>query len=65
MPIKVDILPDGEFEIEWDGDDPTESQLNDWSEQDFVDAISEACRCIMSGVTSTDQDYDDTNQSNC
>lgn len=47
MVIKVELLGDGDFEIEWDENDPVESQMNDWSEQDFIDAISEGCEQIF------------------
>ena len=30
---------DGTFTITWDQDDPVESQLNDWTEEDFVEVL--------------------------
>ena len=47
MVIKVELLGDGDFEIEWDENDPVEAQMNDWSEQDFLNAISEGCEQIF------------------
>ena len=29
--------------IEWDENDPVESQLNDWTAEDFLTAIKNAC----------------------
>ncbi len=39
MTIEVKELEDHSFEISWNENDPLESQLNDWTEQDFIDAI--------------------------
>lgn len=33
---------DGSLTITWDKNDPVESQLNTWTEQDFIDAIMES-----------------------
>lgn len=41
--IKVEDKGDGSFDISWDENDPIESKLNTWSEQDFVDAIMSVC----------------------
>jgi len=30
---------DGSFKITWDPDDPVESQLNDWTEEDFIEVL--------------------------
>jgi hypothetical protein len=34
---------DGSLTITWDQNDPVESILNTWTEQDFIDAIMERC----------------------
>lgn len=34
---------DGSLTITWDQNDPLESVLNDWTEQDFIDVIMEEC----------------------
>jgi hypothetical protein len=33
---------DGSFTLEWDENDPVESMMNDWTEEDFVRVITEA-----------------------
>jgi hypothetical protein len=42
--INVIEETDGSLTITWDENDPIESQLNTWTEQDFVDAIMEKCK---------------------
>mgnify|MGYP006935503526 CR=1 FL=1 len=39
MTIEVKVLEDNQLEISWDENEPLESQLNYWTEQDFIDAI--------------------------
>lgn len=39
--IDVKHIKDNEYLIEWDVNDPIESQLNLWSESDFIDAIKQ------------------------
>lgn len=39
--ITVKEENDGSFTIGWDPNDPKESMLNSWSEEDFLDAIRE------------------------
>jgi hypothetical protein len=39
--IKVKELEDHSFEISWDENDPVESMMNTWTEEDFVRAIQE------------------------
>lgn len=39
--IEVKELEDGSLYISWDENDPLESQLNHWTEQDFINAIME------------------------
>jgi hypothetical protein len=37
--IEVKQLEDNTFEISWDENDPQESMFNNYTEQDFLDAI--------------------------
>lgn len=39
--IEVKEIAENEFEISWDDNDPMESMLNDWTEQDFINLIRE------------------------
>jgi hypothetical protein len=39
--IKVKELEDHSFEISWDENDPVESMMNHWEEEDFIRAIRE------------------------
>jgi hypothetical protein len=39
--IKVKELEDHSFEISWDENDPVESMMNTWTEEDFIRAIRE------------------------
>ena len=39
--IEVKEETDGSFTIYWDENDPQESMLNTWTEQDFIDAITQ------------------------
>ncbi len=39
MTIKVEEREDGSFDISWDENDPQESILNNFTEQDFVNVI--------------------------
>jgi hypothetical protein len=38
--VKEEI--DGSFTISWDDNDPQESIMNTWTEQDFIDVIKES-----------------------
>lgn len=38
--IEVKELGDNSFEISWDENDPKESILNNFTEQDFIDVIT-------------------------
>jgi hypothetical protein len=40
MTISVTENTDGTFTIDWDENDPKESLFNDWTEEDFANAIS-------------------------
>lgn len=37
--IKVTQKNDNSFDIEWDENDPVESRLNTWTEEDFIECI--------------------------
>lgn len=39
MSIEVTQLEDGSFDISWDENDPAESVLNTWTQEDFIKAI--------------------------
>lgn len=39
--IEVKYIKDSEYEITWDENDPIESQLNTWTEEDFLNCIKE------------------------
>jgi hypothetical protein len=39
--IEVKEEIDGSFTIYWDENDPQESILNTWTEQDFIDVITQ------------------------
>lgn len=41
--INCVLEDDGTLTISWDENDPVESQLNDWTEQDFIDCIMSKC----------------------
>lgn len=45
--IEVKEETDGTFTISWDENDPLESQLNIWTEQDFIDAILKKCNDVL------------------
>lgn len=46
--MKVIENKDGTFTIEWDEKDPIESVFNDWTEEDFIQVITEAAERILS-----------------
>ncbi len=41
MTIKVRELKNNEFEIDWDPNDHVESIMNDWTADDFIQALQE------------------------
>lgn len=45
--IDVTEQEDGTLTITWDSNDPIESQLNTWTEQDFIDVITKKCNEIL------------------
>jgi hypothetical protein len=40
--IEVHENEDGSFQIDWDPNDPVESIMNEWTEQDFISAIKKS-----------------------
>ena len=42
---------DGTFTITWDENDPVESVLNTWTEQDFIDTIMDQINHLKVGLT--------------
>lgn len=47
MTISVNENPDGTFTIDWDPEDPQESILNDWTEEDFTNYIRTYCEKLI------------------
>lgn len=47
--IDVKEEQDGSFTISWDENDPLESMLNTWTEQDFIDCIMQRCNELLDG----------------
>jgi hypothetical protein len=41
MTIQVREFGNNEFEIDWDENDPVESIMNEWTEEDFIQALKE------------------------
>jgi hypothetical protein len=39
--IEVTQEPDGSMTITWDKDDPVESIMNDWTEEDFIQSFKD------------------------
>lgn len=55
--INVKEETDGSFTISWDENDPVESVFNTWTEQDFIDAITNYLNTLIesdSSQTGTD-----------
>jgi hypothetical protein len=52
--IEVTEREDGSFDISWDENDPTESILNTWTEQDFIDCIRQECERTLSKLSTED-----------
>lgn len=42
MTIEVKENSDGSLDISWDKNDPLESQMNTWTEEDFLNVIKES-----------------------
>jgi hypothetical protein len=49
--IKVVEEGNGSFTISWDEKDPVESILNTWTEQDFINTISNYLNNLEIGLT--------------
>jgi hypothetical protein len=47
MTISVIENSDGTFTIDWDQEDPKESVLNDWTEEDFIECIRSHCEEVI------------------
>jgi hypothetical protein len=45
--IDVKEENDGSFTISWDENDPIESILNTWTEEDFIDCIRKRCKEVL------------------
>jgi hypothetical protein len=62
MTIDVKEWYDGDgklnLTITWDGNDPIESQFNDWTQEDFLTAIRDACDQELN-LDDTSQDNED------
>ena len=41
FPLRVDDNGDNTFAIHWDENNPLTSELNDWTEEDFLRAITQ------------------------
>lgn len=54
MTIQVTEKEDGSFDISWDENDPTESILNTWTEQDFIDCIRQGCERTLGRLSTED-----------
>jgi len=53
--IDVKENEDGSFDISWDENDPVESALNTWTEQDFIDTIMNEIQNLKVGLTDNDE----------
>lgn len=47
MTIKVTENSNGTFTIDWDENDPQESIFNNWTEQDFINAIEDYLKALQ------------------
>ena len=54
MTISVNENPDGTFTIDWDHEDPQESLLNDWTEEDFTNYIRTYCEKLIAEADDPD-----------
>ena len=45
--INVKQEDDGSLTITWDENDPKESILNTWTEEDFINAIQDKCKSLQ------------------
>ena len=53
--IDVKENEDGSLDISWDENDPHESILNTWTEQDFIKAITDRLEELKVGLTDVDE----------
>ena len=54
--IEVKEEANGSFTINWDENDPLESMLNTWKEDDFVNAISQQLNMIIENEITLEHD---------
>jgi hypothetical protein len=52
--IEVTEREDGSFDISWDENDPVESILNTWTNQDFIDCIRKECERTLGELSTED-----------
>ena len=53
---------DGTFTIEWDENDPVESVMNDWTEDDFIRVITEYAEKVLAENQFINDKHRDTEQ---
>jgi len=53
--IEVKEESNGTFTISWDENDPVESLMNTWTEQDFIDIITNEIQHLKVGLTDNDE----------
>ena len=53
--IDVKENEDGSFDISWDENDPQESIMNTWTEQDFIKVITDHLETLKVGLTDMDE----------
>ena len=53
--IEVKEESNGTFTISWDENDPVESLMNTWTEQDFINAIMNQINHLEVGLTDNDE----------
>ena len=59
--IDVKENEDGSFDISWDENDPVESVLNTWTEQDFIDTIMNEINHLKVGLTDNESNRTQSN----
>ena len=59
--IDVKQNEDGSFDISWDENDPQESILNTWTEQNFIDAIMSQIEHLKVGLTDNESNWTQSN----
>ena len=47
FPLTFTEEEDGSWTVEWDENHPVTSIFNTWTEQDFLDAITEQCKIVL------------------